>query len=293
MSGQFAVILGVFLQSAGQILYTTYLLAVPEPVFIFLSLLLVAAILIVSVRFGLPRTGWWLVFCNNLFTAISYLCFFFALRLLVPAVVVAIDIGVSLITGAVIVSLGQRSFPNLQRLIVCAGISFGCLMLSVWQLGPVSGGHLVLWLAVLASVAVGVSSALTVEVCTKLADKGWSRSAVVSQRFYLTLVLALFICIANHTSVTTVNHKILLLIVGITLLGELTPMLLLQTGMSRTDPLTVLVCMSLQPFISFGLSFFSPIYSFDWRTFLGISVVAGFAVFDVIAQARPGAAQPA
>lgn len=293
MSGQFAVILGLLLQSMGQVIYSTYLLAIPEPVFVFLSLLLIIVTLFMTARFGVEKKGWWLVLSNNFLTAITYLCFFFALRLLQPAVVVAIDIGISLVTGALVANVVQRSFPNLQRVIVCVGISLGCLLLVVWQFRPGAGEGFLVWLAVAASVAVGVSSALTVEVCTKLAALGWSRSAVVSQRFYLTLLLTFMLCRLNHTSVIPTDSKVLFLIVGVTLLGELIPMLLLQTAMSRIDPLTVLVCMALQPFMSFGLSFFSPIHSFDWRIFAGISIIAAFAVFDVVAQAGSTKVKPA
>ncbi|CAN7572321.1 hypothetical protein LJR230_004013 [Trinickia sp. LjRoot230] len=288
MNGPLQAMMAICLQSVGQVLYSYFLPGVPEPLFVLGSFLFTAIALNIKsgFTFAIARRDCRLLVQNNLYTAITYLCFFFALRRLDPSVVVAIDTGVALVVGAICDSVQRRAWPSSRRLIICAGIVAACILLGARQFG--NAGHasldLAVWVAILATAITGASSALTMSVCAELAAKGWSRSQIVSQRFYLTIAATLVWCLLFRDSIhVTGGFHALSMAAVVTLAGVLMPMLLLQSAINSSGPFTVLVCMSVQPFISLLLSTSSRLQVFDARTLAGIAIVSALVVYDVVA----------
>ena len=289
-NGPFQAMAAICLQAFGQVLYTYFLSGIPEPVFVFTSFLLTALILNLKNGFSIPRRDYALLIRNNVYTAITYICFFFALRELDPSVVVAIDTGVALIVGAFSDSIKRRAWPTARRLAICAGILVACVLLGARQFD--GAGHngltrLAIWIAMAATAITGASSALTMSVCAELAERGWSRSGIVSQRFYLTVCATFVWCLvfpdAFHLSV---DGRTIGIAAVVTVAGVMLPMLLLQSAVQLCGPFAVLVCMSVQPFISLLLSTSAKLQAFDWRTVMGIAVVSVLVIYDVAAD-RP------
>jgi drug/metabolite transporter (DMT)-like permease len=285
--GPFQAMAAICLQALGQVLYTYFLSGIPEPVFVFGSFLLTTLILNLKNGFSMPRRDYDLLIRNNVYTAITYLCFFFALRELDPSVVVAIDTGVALIVGALSDSIKRRAWPTPRRLVICTGVLVACLLLGARQFdgaGHAGLNRLSIWIAMAATAVTGASSALTMSVCAELAERGWSRSRIVSQRFHLTVCATLVWCLALPDSLhIAVDGGTVGIAVVVTLAGVMLPMLLLQSAVQLSGPFAVLVCMSVQPFISLLLATSANLQTFDWRTALGIAIVSLLVVFDVAA----------
>ncbi|NRO98488.1 hypothetical protein GWC77_21425 [Paraburkholderia sp. NMBU_R16] len=288
--GPFQAMAAICLQALGQVLYTYFLSGISEPVFVLGSFLLTALILNLKNGFSMPRRDFDLLIRNNIYTAVTYLCFFFALRELDPSVVVAIDTGVALIVGALSDSIKKRVWPTPRRLAICTGVLVACLLLGARQFD--GAGHpglsrLSIWIAMAATAVTGASSALTMSVCADLAERGWSRSAIVSQRFYLTVCATLAWCLVFPDALhIAIDGRTIGIAAIVTVAGVMLPMLLLQSAVQSCGPFAVLVCMSVQPFISLLLSTSASLQAFDWRTAVGIAVVSALVIYDVAAD-RP------
>lgn len=288
--GPFQAMAAICLQALGQVLYAYFLSGIPEPVFVFGSFLLTAVILNLKDGFSMPRRDYALLIRNNVYTAVTYICFFFALRELDPSIVVAIDTGVALIVGALCDSVKRRAWPTPRRLAICAGILVACLLLGARQFDGAGHGGLSrvsIWIAMAATAVTGASSALTMSVCAELAERGWSRSGIVSQRFYLTVCATLVWCLLFPDAFQIpIDGRTIGIAAVVTVAGVMLPMLLLQSAVHLCGPFAVLVCMSVQPFISLLLSTSASLQAFDWRTAVGIAVVSVLVIYDVAAD-RP------
>lgn len=64
-------------------------------------------------------------------------------------------------------------------------------------------------------------------------------------------------------------------------LGVVAPLYLLQVGIRRTHPYTVMVTMAVMPIITFVLQGFSPAYAWTWPTALGLAIVGTFILGDL------------
>lgn len=84
--GSTLVFLGMVLQaSGGKALYGTVLTSVPTPLFVAVGITLTAAVFLTLIRLRLPSQGRFTLVLLNLWTAISFISFFFALKHVPPA----------------------------------------------------------------------------------------------------------------------------------------------------------------------------------------------------------------
>lgn len=68
--------------------------------------------------------------------------------------------------------------------------------------------------------------------------------------------------------------------------GVLAPLYLLQIGIGRCDPYTVMVTVAALPVLTFAIKGFSPAYAWSWPTALDVAIVSGFLLLDVVAARR-------
>ncbi len=286
--GQGLVVLSVGLQSFGKVLYGTFLTGISVPLFLLLSFCLSAGVFLAIARLRLPRDGRRDLLLVNLWTAVTFVSFFFALKHLPPAVLAAIEIGMSLIAAIAIVSVQQRAWPATTRVVVCAGIIAGCALLSFAEITAALSdpNPEMVVTAIVASAATGLASALCAIGSKKLAASGWSPSTVLAHRFYLTIAIAAVWLPFAETEIALPDAEKLALIGLVGFVAILTPMLLLQIAIQRSDALTVLICLAAQPILSFVLSIPSPAYDFDVMTLLGVGVVTAFVALDIVGQRR-------
>ncbi len=243
--GQGLTFSSIVLQSAGKVLYGTFLIGVSTPLFILLSISMTAAVFLISVGFRMPKEGRGLLVFANISTAIGFITAFFALKHLPPAIFAAIEIGMSLLTAIALTCVLSRAWPRMIRILACVGIVTGCALLS-WAEIAVSvaapSGALI-WTAIIATTATGISSACSVAVCKKLALCGWTSSATLAHRFYLTIAVALAWLATESAAIPVLPASTLAVVMMVGAVVILIPLLLLQIALRRTDELTVMICL--------------------------------------------------
>lgn len=286
------ILLAIAMQSVGKVLYGTLLTGISTPLFVLMSILLTVCVFLSTTRFQLPRRGRGLLMIMNIWTAIGFTSIFFALKFLPPAMFAAIEIGISLLTAIALTSIQNNAWPRAGRVLACAGIILGCALLSWTEVAVTTGkttGALV-WIAIGATVATGVTSALSTTACKRLATMGWSAGATLAHRFYLTLVVACIWLTVDQPAMNVPDVESLAVVGMVGMVVILVPLLLLQIALRRTDELTLLICMAAQPILSFTFSIASPAYAWNTLTLLGVLTVSLFVGLDIYMRPSAGRA---
>ncbi len=286
--GRSLTLLAIVLQSAGAVLYGTFLAGISTPLFVLVSLSLTASVFLLGVRFRLPREGRLLLVLANVWTSGGFIGFFFALKHLPPALFASIEIGVSLFTALALAAVQARAWPPVLRVLACLGILAGCALLC-WEEVASSlsePGSALVWIAIIAATATGITTALSASTCKQLAASGWSSASVLAHRFYLTVAIALVWLPLEGTALAVPEGSLLALMATVGALGTLIPLLLLQLALRRTDEVTVLVCMAALPILSFLIALPSPAYEWSWITLAGVLAVTLFVGWDIWAERR-------
>jgi drug/metabolite transporter (DMT)-like permease len=150
----------ICLESAGKVLYTSLLEDVEVSTFVLLSVGLTALVFMARGRFRMPRAGAGELLWINLSTCVSFACFFFALKHTTPAVVASLDLGGSLLVAVAIAWHSERAALSAARLVACAGIVAGCLMLCIVELRslPLGMDTTMLGLALAGAALTGATS---------------------------------------------------------------------------------------------------------------------------------------
>ncbi|CAB3753527.1 hypothetical protein [Paraburkholderia solisilvae] len=277
--------LAVLMQSTGKVMYGTFLEAVAPAQFLLISFCVVAGVFLIIARGRMPGGARGAIVAVNLWTAVAFVCFFHALKHLSPAAVGAIEIGVAVLVAVVLASWRSRGRPHAAKWCVCAAIVGGCALLVPVELerAAVTSWHTVF--AIAASALAGAASTLMVGAFRRLADSGWGPAAILAHRFYLTIAVALvWVAMEGGVAVPAVDDA--LPVVAVAVIGVMLPLLLVQFAVRKTDGLTLIICMALQPVMSFALSMMSPVYEWQPVTLIGTLVVAGALGFDVWVERR-------
>ncbi|QYD68361.1 hypothetical protein KZJ38_19215 [Paraburkholderia edwinii] len=318
--------LAVLLQSTGKVMYGTFLAAIAPAQFLLISFCVVAGVFLVVARGRLPAGSRAAIVSVNVWTAVAFICFFFALKHLSPAAVGAIEIGVAVLVAVVAAAWQRRARatsgqasevrataeprsggrPGAVKLVVCAGIVGGCALLVPVELERAAAASWNTIFALIAAAIAGAASTLIIGSFRRLADNGWRPSSILAHRFYLTIAVALawvwfeggIVSAGTAGSAGSVAGLALpapadaLTIVAVAAIGVMLPLLLLQFAVRKTDGLTLMICMALQPVLSFMLSMLSPAYDWQPVTLAGTLIVAGALLFDVFAGRRKLTTRP-
>jgi drug/metabolite transporter (DMT)-like permease len=278
----------VLLQSTGKVMYGTFLDAIAPAQFLLISFCVVAGVFLVIARGRLPADARASIVSVNIWTAVAFVCFFFALKHLSPAAVGAIEIGVAVLVAVVIASWRSGNRPRVTKFVVCAGIVGGCALLVPVELERASAVSSNTVLAIIASAIAGGASTLIIGSFQRLTQSGWRATAILAHRFYLTIAVALVWLSfdGGFDGIALPAPTAVIPIVAVGVIGVMLPLLLVQFAVRRTDGLTLMICMALQPVMSFMLSMLSPVYEWQPVTLAGTLIVAGALVLDVFAERR-------
>lgn len=292
--GRLAVVAAVLLQAVGKVAFGTWLVAVPSPVFVFASFLMTAVFFLARSGRGVGARAWGPLLLLNASTALTFLCFYFALKLIEPAIVGAVEIGVGPPTAMLLAWLITRERPSRQRMAVCLGIMAGCIVLgfAAWrgsgmaQNGSNALGGTDVWLGLAASLAAGIGAVLITLASKSLIGKGWQLGAVLAHRFYLILPLSWVMSWQSDLPPIDGAATLVLAVVLVSVVGVLIPLYLLQVGIGRCDAYTVAVTMAALPVFTFVFEGLSPAYHWSWPTALGLVMISGALVTDVMLARR-------
>lgn len=286
--GRSAIMLAVFLQALGKVAYGTWLGAVPSSLFVFLSFALTAAFFLVVSGRGVGERAWGPLLLLNVATAVTFIAFFYALKLIEPAIVGAVDIGVGPIIVVLITLATTGERPAGLRVVVCLGILFGCAILALAALRGTGFAPLgpQAWLGLGASLIAGVGAVFITMSSRTLLGRGWTFGAVLAHRFYLILLVSSGLAFGSGQDAVSWTGGLAVMLLAVSAIGVLAPLYLLQVGVGRCDPYTVMVTMAAQPMLTLCIEGFSPVYAWSSLTALGVAVVSGFLILDVLAGRR-------
>jgi drug/metabolite transporter (DMT)-like permease len=289
MIGSALVFLGMALQSSGKVLYGTLLTSVSTPLFVAIGITLTAAVFLTLVRLRLPTEGRFTLLLLNLWTAISFICFFFALKHLPPAIFASIEIGTGLLTAVSLAGLQERAWPRATRMLACLGIVLGCAVLSFAEIATteLNPAGVMVWTAIGASVVAGATSVLGLGASRRLAISGWTSRSTLAHRFYLTIAVALVWLALYAPASSAPDSASLAWILIAAALVILVPLLLFQLAVRRIDEVTFMVCVAAQPILTFIVSMPSPAYDWNTLTLIGVLIVTAFVGLDILTQQRP------
>lgn len=284
--GRAAIVLAVLLQAIGKVMFGTWLTAVPSPVFVLVSFALTAAFFLALSRRGAGETAWGPLLLLNASTALTFLSFFYALKLIEPAIVGAVEIGIGPVLAVLLAFALTGERPTRLRIAVCAGILAGCAILGVAALegsGFASFGRDA-WLGLSASAVAGVGAVLITMASKALLNRGWKSGAVLAHRFYLILPVSLAMSLSGGIAAVEWSAPLVATLLAVSVIGVLAPLYLLQVGIGRCDPYTVMVTMAALPVLTFAIEGLSPLYSWSWPTAGGLAVVTAFLLLDIAAR---------
>jgi drug/metabolite transporter (DMT)-like permease len=218
----------------------------------------------------------------NASTALTFLTFFYALKLIEPAIVGAVEIGVGPVLAVIITFARTGQKPSVQRIAVCAGVLAGC---GVLALAAVKGSGFAsigenAWLGLLASLAADIGAVLITMASKALLNRGWKFESVLAHRFYLIIPISFVMTLGS--GLPAIEWSVYLL--AVTMIAVLAPLYLLQVGIERCDAYTVMVTMAALPILTFIIEGFPPLYAWSWLTAAGIGVVTLFLLVDVMAK---------
>lgn len=282
---QLMIFMAVFLQAIGKIAYGTWLGDVPSSLFVFVSFAITAAFFLLVSRGRPGDRAWGLLVMLNLATALTFLCFFYALRIIEPAIVGAVEIGIGPVIAVLVALAVVGEKPTVARLCVCTMILIGCLVLAR---AAISGAGLEgvggsAWMGLLASAAAGVGAVFITIFSKSLMKKNWSFGAILAHRFYVIVPLALLFWTGSpqpEVPITWSSHLVMI-VLGVTVVGVLAPLYLLQLGIEKCDPYTVMVTMAALPVITYVLEGFSPAYVWSVETLVGLAIITAALMTEI------------
>ncbi len=286
-AGRLAILAAVLIQAAAKVAYGTFLTAVPSSFFVLFSFALAAVFFLSVSRKGMGRPAWGALALLNVATAVAFLSFFFALKLVEPAIADAVNTGVGPLLAVAMAWVWTGQPPSVRRLAVCAGVLAGCAVLVAAAFREsgfaAEGGDARLGLA--ASACAGVGTVLVTTASRHLSGHGWSSGAILAHRFYVVLPVSLAL-VAGGDGIPAWSMATWLVLVAVALAGVLVPIYLLQFGIRRCEPYTVMVTMAAMPLVTFAVEGLSPAYRWSWTTACGLVLLTAFLVLDVARSRR-------
>ena len=288
MIGSALVFLGMALQSSGKVLYGTLLTSVSTPLFVAIGITLTAGVFLTLVRLRLPTEGRFTLLLLNLWTAISFICFFFALKHLPPAIFASIEIGTGLLTAVALAGLQERAWPRATRMLACLGI-VARLCRPVLRRDRRHG--------VASGRRDGVDGNWRERRCRRyLGPWPWRKPEARHERLDLAVdtcppVLSddrsrARLAGALRSDDLSAGQRLAAWILIVAALVVLVPLLLFQLAVRRIDEVTFMVCVAAQPILTFIVSMPSPAYDWNTLTLVGVLIVTAFVGLDILTQRR-------
>jgi drug/metabolite transporter (DMT)-like permease len=208
------------------------------------------------------RAAWREIVVTNFGTAMAWLSYFFALKLLEPAVVNMLHIGIGPIALIALnlagIHISGPAVVQKSELVVQGGIVLSLAALGAIVLLQLSGlaGRTASQnlLGIVLALASGVLIALTTDVTKRLNGMGVSAEGVLAVRFIgIVLVAALVVGFRGEKS--AIAFEALWPVAAASLVFMVLPLYALQLGVARTSTISVWVVISLSPVCIFAAQF--------------------------------------
>ncbi|WP_245315240.1 EamA family transporter [Bradyrhizobium yuanmingense] len=285
----------VVLSAAGEVYAASYF----QQADVFVALLLSFAVVCLTFNFLACREGGEAKVGNqsllvlvalNVVTAISWIGLFIGLKYAEPAIVVAFMVALGPAATVWLNALIRRSgAPPRSDIVVSAAIAtIGAYM--IWI--SASGNAGVEWGArssfgISLAIVAGLSLALTNILVKLLFDRGLSGRQVLAHRFYGTILLLLGLVDLSSIMPEISQHWFAIAAIGLSTI--VLPLLLIQQGIRRVEPITVNMVLSTAPIITFLFQYFDSRIVPSSHTFVGNVLITAVAVGNIYLQYRRSA----
>lgn len=278
-----AIVAAVALQAIGKVAYGTWLESFPAPLFVFISFTLAAVFFLSTSRKGAGKAAWGTLLFLNVATAVTFLSLFVALKLIQPAIVGAVEISIGPMAAVAIAFFINRNVPSSKSLLVCCALLIGCLILalSAFSGSGFQASRVSVVFGLLVSATAGIGAVVITIASKALLGQGWRFGAVLAHRFYVIVPMSLALVWVTDVSSVDWSISLGISVIAVSIISVLAPLFLLQVGISRCDPYTVMVTMAVLPVLTFAIEGFSSKYPWTSATAVGLAVITAAVLWDV------------
>jgi drug/metabolite transporter (DMT)-like permease len=234
----------------------------------------------------------------NIFTALTFGSFFYALKFVEPAIVSAIEVGGGPIVALMAQWYRTRSVDRVYVLCV-AGIGCGAAVLIVAAVLGHSGltgiGARETTLGITAALINAASLCLAAIYSRRMSRHGWSPARILAHRSYV-IILFCFVAAGGDAMVEVARRWEGAVFASVT--AVVIPLYLLQVGIKHCSTLIVVMSLAAVPVFTIVFELLDPRFHLSLPVLVGVSILFGSAVFAAAhagrraAFARPGTTLP-
>lgn len=223
------------------------------------------------------KKHWPLVLGLNISAVLGWGGYFYALKLIEPAIVFSFTCGSGpVITAIYYLIIGKKKQTNalewISHAIICVilGLLVSISLLGLSAMGDISPTTVLF--GTIASLICGLANVANTILTKDLNNAGLKPRQVIPTRFFLLILIGAFFVPSSYWH-TLGKNEIFLSIFFIALIGVALPLFLVQVGIQKTNPITVALALASLPIFTLACQFF------DHRLNASIySVVGAFAV---------------
>jgi len=237
-----------------------------------------------------PRT-FTLLLLMNVATAGVFVSFYVALAYLPATSVSVLEAGCAPIVVAVIVALHQRRRGSARTLVAPVAVLTLSTVIAWQVISREEAATTTLWFGVGLAVFAGASGACVVLLSGALSRAHLSPSEVNAARFHLAWVVSGVAYLLNGTAGALPTNIGSLAVVSVTLGAA--PLIVLQYGLSRAQPVTSELIMSTLPALVFGAGALRSGYADPTTALLMAGLVVISVVYVLVEAQRERRAVPA
>lgn len=225
----------------------------------------------------------------NLATGVVWLGLFIGLKYVEPAIVVSFMVALGPIATAISNRVVRGISPSHKDITasLLIGATGGYLIAVTW----IGKGGMIwttyTWIGLFASLFAGSALALTGVFVKRLFDLGMDGRGILANRFYLTVFVLLLLVDFDilHRQLTENAAQALL----IALSTLIVPVMLIQSGIKRLEPITVNLLLCSAPLVTFVMQMLDSRLVPSLPTLAGNIVIVVIAIWAVRAHAEKGA----
>lgn len=275
------VYFGILLQSLDSIVVAFILFAFAWPLFIALHLTTPAKRRQATTT---PTGGWPMLLGLNLSSAVLWTGFLVALKWLEPSIVSALVGGIGIVATVLMNRIARPQAAMLRADYLAAGMiavasAFLCWVAAAGHAAALPADRWTVALGVLATVACGAAMAVTTVFSKMLAERGMPSRRIYAHRFYLLFTLSGAYALANPASLSAALAHIVPL-AALAVLGVVLPLLLLQEGVKRCEPVTIESILAAAPLFTLLFQQLDHRLEFSLFSLIGVTAICLAAAYN-------------
>jgi drug/metabolite transporter (DMT)-like permease len=222
----------------------------------------------------------------NVFTALTFASFFYALKFIEPAIVGAMEVGGGPIVALIVQWYRTRHLDRIYVLCV-TGIGCGSAVLIAAAIQGRTGlagiGARETTLGIIAALINAAAVCLAALYSKRLSRHGWSSARILAHRSYV-IILFCFAVAGRHAIFEVASYWKGAVFASIT--GVVIPLYLLQLGIKHCSTLIVVISLAAIPVFAIGFELFDPRIHLSPPVLVGVSILFASTVLAAVHSGR-------